>query len=136
MFVHGKNTFWSVNGVNLSTHGDSTEITDGVAVHKVTTYGPNRKRESKAGGLGDGKITVKGTYDDGAISPRKVLKPLMDAGNEVPYVFQHKGTGSGLPQLAVNIIVSAYNESSPANDMTKWTAEFEMSGDRSDADQT
>lgn len=135
MFVHGKNTFWSVNGNNLSGHGDSTDITDGVAIHKTTTYGPTRTRESKAAGLGDGKITVKGTYDDGQTSPRKVLKPLMDAGTSVPYLFRHKGTGSGLPQLSVNVIVAAYNESSPANDMIKWTAELEMDGDRSDADQ-
>lgn len=135
MFIHGKNTFWSVNGVDLSTFGESTDITDGVAIHKVTTYGPNRTRESKAGGLGDGKITVKGTHDSGLGSPRKVLKPLMDARVEVPYLFRHQGTGSGKSQLSVNVLVSEYKESSPVNDMIKWTCELEMSGDRSDADQ-
>lgn len=135
MFIHGKNTFVSVNAVNLSAFTSSTDFNDGVAIHKVTTYGPTRERESKAAGLGDGKISLKGTHDDGLTSPRKVLKALMAAKLEVPFLLRHQGTGVGKPQAAVNVIVAAYNESLPVDNMIMWTAELEMSGDLNEADQ-
>lgn len=134
-WVHGKNTRLVVGGSDLSTFTESTDVTDGRAVHKVTAYGPTRKRESKTLGLGDGKITIKGTHASEANSPRKVLEALMDQDAEVAFLLQHQGVGSGLPQLSVNILVANYNESLPVNDMIKWTADLEMSGDRSNADQ-
>lgn len=134
-YIHGRNTRLVIGGSDISTFTDSTDVTDGRAVHKVTSYGPTRKRESKQLGLGDGKITIKGTHASEPTSPRKVLKPLMDQDAEVAFLLQHQGVGSGLPQLSVLIVVSNYNESLPVNDMIKWTADLEMSGDRSDADQ-
>ena len=134
-FVHGRNTRLVVGGVDLSDFADTTDVTDGRAVHKTTTYGPTRTRESKRLGLGDGKITIKGTHASDATSPRKTLVSFMDGEVEVSFLFQHQGVGTGLPQLAVNVVVASYNESDPVNDFIKWTAELEMSGDRSNADQ-
>lgn len=135
-FVHGARTRLVIGGSDLSTFTESTEVTDGRAVHKVTAYGPTRRRESKALGLGDGKVTLKGTHARETNGPRKVLKALMMLDTESAFLFQHEGAGSGLPQLSANIVVASYNESSPVNDMIKWTAELEFSGDAfSDADQ-
>lgn len=134
-YVHGKNTRLVVGGSDLSQFTESTDVTDGRKVHMVTAYGPTRTRESKRLGLGDGKITIKGTHASESNSPRKVLQALMDQDAEVAFLLQHQGVGSGLPQLAVNVVVAAYNESLPVNDYVKWTAELEMSGDRSNADQ-
>lgn len=134
-YIHGRNTRIVVAGSDLSEFTDSTEVTDGREVHKVTSYGPTRKRHSKQLGLGDGKITIKGTHASDANGPRKVLEALMELETESSFLLQHQGVGSGLPQLAVNVVVSTYNESLPVDDMIKWTSDLEMSGDRSTADQ-
>lgn len=134
-FIHGKNTRVVINGSDISFCTDSSDITDGRAVHMTTAYGPTRTRQSKTLGLGDGKISLKGTHDNQPTAARKVLQALMDADVEVPFLLQHQGAGSGLPQWSGNVVVASYNESIPVNDMIKWAAELEMSGPRSNADQ-
>jgi hypothetical protein len=134
-FIHGKNTVVKLNAVDLSTYTESTDFNDGVTVEKITTYGPTRTRESYGASLGDGKITLKGTYDDGASGPAKTIQPLMDAGTAVTFLFQPKGTGAGKPQQSVSVIVTAFNVSSPVAGYSKWTAELQMSGDITRTDQ-
>lgn len=127
-FIHGKNTVvkWGAN--DLSTYTESTDFNDGVAAEKVTTYGPTRTRESYGASLGDGKITCKGTADDGATGPEAVLAPLMDTGAPVTFTFQPKGTGVGRPQKVVDVIITAFNTSHPVGGYVKWTCEMQMSG--------
>jgi len=134
-FVHGKNTFISYAGNDLSAFTKSTDFNDGIDTHDVTTYGPTRVRKSYAPGLGDGKISLKGVHDNGPANPRRVLKPLMAAGTVNTFLFRPEGTGSGKTQSSVGAIVTAYNESDSVDDMVQWTAELQMSGDISDADQ-
>lgn len=134
-FTHGKNTVVKLNATDLSAFTESTDWNDGVAVEKVTTYGATRTRESYGASLGDGKITLKGTFDDGASGPRKVIQPLMDAGAPVTFLFQPKGTGAGKPQESVSVIVMAFNQSSPVSGYIKWTCELQMSGDVTRTDQ-
>lgn len=134
-YIHGKNTvvLWDAN--DLSVFTESTDWNDGVAAEKVTTYGPTRTRESYGSSLGDGKITCKGTSDDGAAGPAKVLEALMDAGNLVTFTFRPKGTGAGKPQKAVSVLITAFNVSQPASGYSKWTCEMQMSGTVNRADQ-
>jgi hypothetical protein len=134
-FIHGRHTFVSINAVNLSTFTKTTSFEDGVATHDVTTYSPTRTRKSYASGLGDGKITISGVYDDTATGPRATLKPLMVAGAPVAFVFQPEGVGSGKPQSVVDVIVTSYNESSSVDDMIQWTSELQMTGDLVETDQ-
>lgn len=135
-FIHGKNTFVSIDGVNLSTFTKTTTFEDSSTIHDVTTYGPTRKRKSKSVGLGDGKITIAGVHNNDAAGPRATLKPLKEAGEEVEFILQLEGTGTNKPQSVVNVVISAYNESSNVDDMVQWTCEMEMSGDLDETDQT
>jgi hypothetical protein len=134
-FVHGKNTFVSLDAVDLSTFTKSTSFEDSTSVHDVTTYGPTRARKSKAAGLGDGKATISGVYDSSATGPRATIKPLKAAGESVEFVFQPEGVGAGKPQSVVNVIIASYNESSSVDDMIQWTCELEMDGDLDETDQ-
>lgn len=134
-FVHGKNTFTSVNGVNLSTYVKTTDFNDGIDTHDTTTYGPTRTRKSYQAGLGDGKISQKGIHDSAALAPRKVLKALMAAGTVCPFILRHEGTGTGKPQSSVSVIVTAYNESLPVDDMISFSVEYQMTGDLVETDQ-
>jgi hypothetical protein len=127
-FIHGKNTVVKFGATDLSTFTESTDFNDGVTAEKVTTYGPTRTREEYGGSLGDGKITCKGTADDGAAGPEAILAPLMDAAAPVVFTFQPKGTGTGKPQKIVSVIITAFNTSHPVGGFVKWTCEMQMTG--------
>lgn len=132
-FVHGRHTVIIINGQNISSFSDNTEENDGVDTHDVTTYGAARK--AYVAGLGDGTFTIGGTHDNGATGPRSVLKPLMAAGNPVDFIYRTEGTGTGLPEEQVDVIVKSYKQTAPVADMIKWTAELQMTGTLVEIDQ-
>jgi hypothetical protein len=125
-FVHSKNTLVTLNAKDLSAYTNSTTYNRSADSHEVTTYGKASKVYS--GGLKDGTITIGGFYDDTAANgPRAVIRPIL--GTVVAFIFKPEGTGTGKPQDTVNVLVTAYNESSPVADQIQWTAELQMSDD-------
>lgn len=122
-FVHGKDTYISVNSVDLSAFTNTSEFTRTGDSHDVTTYGKND--HVYQGGLGDGKFTMGGTYDNGATGPRDTLEPLV--GTVTTVVRRVEGTGSGKPQDSFSALLTSYVESSPVADMVAWSAEFQLS---------
>lgn len=127
-FVHGRKTKITIDGDDLSAFTKTTSWEGSVTTHDVTTYGPTREDTEFAAGLGTGKITISGVYDDGATGPDAVLEPLMNAKAAVAFVFQPKGTGTGLPQKTCNVIVSSFNFSDPVDNMVQWTADLQRTG--------
>lgn len=125
-FVHGKNTFISLDGKDLSSFTDASELTRSADSHDVTTYGKNS--HVKEGGLLDGKGTMSGTYDNTETTgPRAVIYPLI--GTVVPLIRQTEGVGAGKPQDSVDVLVQEYVETNPVADMVKWSCTLEMSDD-------
>jgi hypothetical protein len=125
-FVHGKDTYVSLDGDDLSTFTNSTTHNRSADTHDVTTYG--KGAHVFQGGLKNGTATIGGIYDNTAVTgPRAVIRPLL--GTTVEFVFRPEGTGSGKPQDTVDVVVNAYNESSPVADMVQWTAELQFSDD-------
>jgi hypothetical protein len=125
-FVHGKDTFISLDGDNLSAFCNTSSLTRSADSHDVTTYGQDN--HVYKGGLGDGTCSIGGIYDNtGATGPRAVLEPLV--GTVVVLIRQPEGTGASLPQDEVNVLVVNYVETSPVADMVTWTAELQLSGD-------
>lgn len=122
-FKHGKDTYISVNGVNLSAFTDASELERTSDVHDVTTYG--KQSHVKIGGLLDGKGSLSGTYDDTAGGPRATLEPLI--GQTVTIVRRPIGTGTGRPQDTVQAVVSKYTETNPVADMVKWSCDLDLS---------
>lgn len=123
---HSKNTYISLNGVNLSTYCDSSEHHKKPDIHDVTTYGKNS--HVKDGGLLDGTGSIGGIYDSTASTgPRAVINPLV--GTTVTYIRRVEGTGSGKPQDSVSAVVGEYVETSPVADMVRWTLALEYSDD-------
>lgn len=130
-FTHSKNTVVLLDDNDISAFTNSTTYNRSADSHEVTTYGKNSKVYN--GGLKDGTVTIGGLYDDGATGPRAVIQPLL--GTVVEFVFRPEGTGTGKPEDTVNVLVTAYNESSPVADQIQWTAELQMSDDVVSADQ-
>lgn len=122
-FTHGKNTFVSLNAVDLSAFTNSTEWKQAADSHDTTTYGKNS--HTFAGGLLNGTATIKGVYDNGTTGPHDVIQPLI--GTVVTFIHRPEGTGVGRPQNSVSVLVTAYEESSPVADMCMWTAELQLS---------
>lgn len=121
-FIHGKNTYISVDGNDLSAFTDSSELGRTADVHDVTTYG--KDDHVYEGGLGDSTFKMSGTYDNGVAGP-SVLEDLVKS--KVVLVRRKEGTGTGKPQETVDVVVKGYTESNPVADMVKWSAEFQGS---------
>jgi len=125
-FVHGKSTFVSLDGDNLSTFTNTSELAQEADSHDVTCYGKNS--HVFAGGLKGGKATMGGTYDNTAVTgPRAVIKPLI--GTVVELIRQPEGVGAGKPQDMVDVLVTSYVETNPVADMVTWSCEMQLSDD-------
>jgi hypothetical protein len=123
-FVHGKNTFISLNGVDLSTFVNKSDLDRGADEHDVTTYG--KSAHVVAGGLLNGKASMEGIYDNTAgTGPRAVIRPLI--GTVVALIRRPEGTGTGKPQDSVSVHVKSYKETNPVADMVTWACELTLS---------
>jgi len=133
-FVHGKNTYVSIDADNLSTFTTNVQFNRSGDSHDVTTFGKGSKVYQS--GLKDGTSTLQGIYDNTASTgPGAVLRPLV-AGAAVPFVYRPEGTGSGKPQSTVDVIVTAYEETAPVADMVTWSATLQHSDDIDDTAQS
>lgn len=126
-FVHGKNTFISLDGNDLSAFTNTSEMGRAGDSHDVTTYGKNSHVFHR--GLKNGTATMAGIYDNTAAGPRAIIEPLWDAGDAVTLIRRTEGTGSGRPQDTVDVIITGYNETSPVADMVAWTCALQLSDD-------
>lgn len=122
-FVHGKNTYISLNAVDLSAFTNTSTLTRKADKHDVTTYGKND--HVYQGGLGDGDFSMGGTYDNTAAGPRDTIEPLI--GTNVTLIRRPEGTGVGLPQDSVNVLVEEYVETNPVADMVTWSCKLQPS---------
>jgi hypothetical protein len=127
-FVHGKNTFISLAGNDLSTFTNASEFGRAGDNHDVTTYGKDSHVFKR--GLKNGTASMSGIYDNTAgTGPRAVIEPLWDAGDAVTLVRRTEGTGSGRPQDTVDVIITGYTETSPVADMVAWSCDMQLSDD-------
>lgn len=126
-FVHSTDTVITIDGDDISVYTNTSSWEDSSDKLDVTCYGANRKAYSY--GLGDGKFTMGGVYDNTAAGPKAILEAIKDAGALVTLIRRAEGTGSGLPQESVAVLVEKYTESSPVADNIAWTCDLQMSGD-------
>lgn len=132
-YVSGENTVVTINATDISAFTNNTDFDDTHEVYDTTCYGAQRK--TKKAGLGDGTIKISGIYDDGAGGPRTVLKALKAAKAAVTFIYRPEGTGSGLAQDSVSVIVSSYKEGDPVAGMITWESVLEMTGALTSTDQ-
>jgi hypothetical protein len=131
--VHGKVTFISLDGDDLSQYCDNSELKFEADEHDVTTYGNDG--HIFLGGLTSGTVTVSGKYDSTASTgPRAVLLPLR--GTVVVLIHRPEGTGASLPQDEVDVLVKSYVQTHPVADYIMWSVELTMSGDVDSAAQS
>lgn len=123
-FVHGKNTYISVDSNDLSAFCSASNLDVEADEHDVTMYGATDY--AVQGGLVKKSASISGTYDDSASGPKAVLEPLI--GTVVTLVRRPEGTGTGLPQESVSVLVKKYSESNPVAGMITWSCDLTGSG--------
>jgi hypothetical protein len=130
--VKGKTLVTLINGVDISQFCDSNEHHVKPDVIDKTTYGQDA--HVKEGVLLDGNGSIGGIYDTSkSVGPRAVLQALV--GQTVPYIRRPEGTGSGLAQDSVQVVVGEYVETQPIADIARWTCALEYSGSVDDTVQ-
>lgn len=121
--VHGKNTVITLNASDLSAYIKTSTFTRTYDVHDTTGYG--KSDHCYVGGLGNATFSMGGWYDSTTSGPRDIIEPLL--GTVVTLIRKPEGTGSGLPQDSVSVVVKDYVETSPVDDIVTWSAEFQCS---------
>lgn len=125
-FKHGKDTVVKLGSSDLSTYATQSDFNRTAGSHNVTTFGKDSMVYN--GGLFDGTAMIAGVYDTTAVTgPRAVIEPLL--GTNVTFVRQPEGTGTGLPQDSVTVLVTGYTETNPVADMITWQVDLQLSGD-------
>lgn len=123
-FVHGRKTFLSLNGSDLSPFCTNSALEKTSDKHDITVYGLDDHTYS--GGLKDGTATMSGIYDNTAAGPKAIVDPLI--GQVVTLIRRPDGTGTGKLQESLNVLVMKYNETSPVADMVTWSCDMQKSG--------
>lgn len=122
-FVHGRHTFISLNGSDLSPFCNTSTLSKKADKHDVTTYG--KDDHVYEGGLGDGSASMGGTYDNTMTGPRAIIDPLV--GTRVELIRQPEGPGDGKPQDRLTVLVEEYVETSPVADYVSWSVTLQPS---------
>jgi hypothetical protein len=124
-FVHGKGTYIALTNNNLSTYVTTSQIESNSDSHDVTTYGQDAHKFK--GGLTNGTATMSGVYDNStSAGPRAVITPLIGANTTL--IRRPEGTGTGLAQDSVEVLVTKYVETNPVADMVTWSCDMQLSG--------
>ena len=131
--IHGKKTVVLLGGVELTFYTNNSQLEFSPDTHDTTTYGKNSHVFSA--GLLNGTATISGFYDSTAVTgPKALIQPLLGVA-DVAFVHRPEGTGTGLPQDAVNCIITKYTQTHPANDMITWSVDLQFSDDVNSAVQ-
>lgn len=123
---HGRHTFISVDGDDISAYTNASELDYKTDKHDVTCYGAGG-HEWGDDPLENAEGKMSGIYNNTAVTgPGAVLKPLR--GSVVPMVRRTEGTGAGKPEETFSAFIESYKESSPAADYVTWECTFAVSG--------
>lgn len=124
-FSHGKNAVFKIGTNDISVYTNSVDFDQTADTHDTTCFG--QTGHTYQGGLTDGKVQLKGLYDNTASTgPRAAIEGLL--ATTVAFTYEPEGTGTGKPQTTGNAVVNSYKESAPVADMVTWEAELTISG--------
>lgn len=132
-FTHGRKTVIDIDSNDISAYVKNSEFSREIDTHDTSVYGDDDK--TYISGMRDATFSMDGVYDDTTSGPHDVLQPLFVAGAEVTLIRRPEGTGTGLPEQSVSVIVNSYVETNPADDVTTWAAECQCTGAVTQSDQ-
>lgn len=123
---HGKKTVCILNGTDLTGASNNSTVEISADKHDTTVYGKNSHIFD--GGLLISNFTVSGFYDTSQTTgPKAVIQPIV--GTKVTFIHRPEGTGVGLPQDTVTVLVEKYSQTSPVADMVTFSVDLQGSDD-------
>lgn len=126
--VHAKSTFVSVDGDDISSFTNSSELSYSAETHDITAYGNDAHAYTP--GLNDATFSCEGWYDSTASTgTRGTLLATYQGNAAVTVIHRPEGTGSSLPQNSFSAVMTSYVETNAVDDIVMWSAEFQVSGD-------
>jgi hypothetical protein len=126
-FVHGKDSYFSVDSDNLTTYIDSADLNQSVDMAETSTMGVEAK--TYISGLSDATISIAGKYDSTASTgPDAVLAGLVGGETAVAFEYGPEGNANGKVKYSGNCFLTSYNVSAPVGDVVSFTADFQCSG--------
>jgi hypothetical protein len=121
-FVHGKNSYISVDGSNLSAYTDNVQRGHSLDTAEVTAFGDDDKEF--IAGLMDGSLSLSGHFDATADS---ALHGCFD-GAVVSVIYGPAGNGSGAVRYTANFLITDYSVTSGVGDRVNWSVSLQRSG--------
>jgi hypothetical protein len=121
-FIHGKNTFISVNGIDISDYSNETGFPRTKDTSETTTF--NKDGKTYIPGLKDSKLSLKGPFDPALDD---VISAAYDSDALIPFVYGPAGNGTGSIRYTGNMIVTSYEGGGPVSDAEEWSAELQIS---------
>lgn len=131
--THGKSTVIQVSGADISAWTNNSQLSRSADTHDKTGYGSDDYEMT--GGLRGGTFTAGGWYDTTSSSGTGAVLPQY-LGKTVTITRRVQGTGSNLPEQTFSAVLNSYVESSPHNDIVRWTSDWTVSGAVTTTNQT
>jgi hypothetical protein len=121
-FVHGKDSFISVDASDISSYTDGVTHDRSVDTAETSAFGDDDK--TFIAGLEDGSFSLNGHWDATAAA---ALAACFDGG-VVAMVYGPAGNTGGNVEYTCNALITNYSETSGVADRVNWSASFQRTG--------
>lgn len=121
-FVHGSNSYISVDGTDISSYTDSVDRSHTVDTAEVTAFGDADKEF--IAGLKDGTFSLSGHWDATADA---TVAGCFD-GAVVAVVFGPAGNTASNVRYSANCLITDYSISSGVGDRVTWSVSLQRTG--------
>ena len=123
-FVHGKTSYFSYNGVDLSPFCDNVDFPQVVETAETTTFGDTSK--DYIVGLRDATISISGKWDGAASAIDVTVGGDLGTGTARAFVYGPSGNVS--PKYSGNCFCTSYQITGAVGDVVTFSAEFQVTG--------
>jgi hypothetical protein len=127
-FVHGKASFISVGGTDLSPFSNSVQMPRDIATADTSHFGTQSK--TYLTGMDDSKITIAGLWDSAMDTALQTIISSLISGatQSTAVVFGPAGNATGKPSFSLAAIVTGYEVSTGAGDVVSFTLNLQRTG--------
>ena len=127
-FIHGKDTYFSIDGTNISTFLDSVEPSFSTDEADTTTFG----NESKTFilGLSEASFSLSGNFDGtDTTGIDDILWAIYEAKAAVNFEYGPGGNATGAVKYSGSCYITGYDPSTPVGDKVTFSATVRVTGD-------
>lgn len=125
-FRHGKDTYFMLDGTDLTLRLDEVTMSDEIETAESTVFGQGAKTYQP--GLEDATISFSGKYQDDVEVLYGQIKAKQRLGTLIPWVFGPEGSGASRRRRTGEGVVGSLEISNPVGDIVSFSGEIQVSG--------